>query len=99
MLGQSETYHICCNCNSYILVNGYCDYEKQETLHGTYEWDETEVGQNRSEECIHGAVDDFPDGMATRNCLSPRTWNAYYGEMCITTNTFRIREIGLVSII
>ena len=74
------------------------DYEVQETSHGTYEWLETEVGLNRSEHCVHGAVKDFPDGMATRNCLRSRDWNTYHGEMCVTTNTFRISQIGSVSI-
>ena len=79
---------------------GFCNYDGEvDTPHGIYNWSETAVGQNDSQNCEFGAVAQFPDGMATRRCESPGVWSLYYGGRCITRNTFLIQQLGDVRII
>ena len=86
-------------CPPNISVVGFCNYDgEMNTTHGVYNWSETEVGRNDSQECEFGAVAEVSDGMATRLCESPGVWSLYYGGQCITRNTFRIQQLGNVRI-
>ena len=79
---------------------GFCDIELQvETAHGTYTWEETEVGQNSSSPCEFGPETGVEESMArvTRECGEPLVWKEYYGGYCITEITHRIRLLGNVS--
>ena len=69
-----------------------------DTPHGVYNWSETEVGQTNTQPCEFGAVEASPNGMATRQCDSPRGWRDVNGGQCITRNTALIQQLGEVRI-
>ena len=85
---------------NFDTVNGFCNREVDDkTIHGTYTWEETEVGQNSSSICEFGAEVGVEEGMGkvTRLCLAPLMWETYYGSYCITEVSYKIRLIGQVS--
>ena len=76
-------------------MGGFCNYEQAiETLHGDYNWTESTVGDTDVQPCFHGA--NIQSGMARRNCTAPQMWADYNGDECITTNTFRLQQLGNV---
>ena len=80
--------------------NGFCNRElNDKTIHGTYTWEEREVGKSSSSTCEFGPETGVEEGMGevTRLCREPLMWETYYGGYCITEVTYRIRQIGEVS--
>ena len=83
--------------NSTVSAVGFCNAEVNiDTPHGIYNWSETEVGKNATNRCVYNTTEQF--GLARRRCTSPRQWDDYYGDQCITRNTHRIQRINEVSI-
>ena len=76
--------------------DGFCNFEVEETSHGTYMWNETMVGQTDEQTCVFGTKDGYEGGKATRSCMSRDTWSVYDGEACVTEVTARIRRIAEV---
>ena len=83
--------------NSLSAVDGFCNFERQITDHGNYNWNETKVTLNNTLDCEFGPTKDVPNGKARRKCLAPRMWAEYYGEECITRVTHEVELLGKVS--
>ena len=86
--------------DNFYAEYGFCNRELDDkTIHGTYTWEEREVGQNSSYTCQFGPETGVKKGMGevTRLCLTPLMWQTYYGGYCITEVTYKIQLIGQVS--
>ena len=80
--------------NSFGKAVGFCDYEEQETVHGFYAWNETEVGETDMQQCVFGTRPDIgAGGRARRMCIAHRTWRDYDGGDCITELTFELQRL------
>ena len=69
---------------------------------GIYNWSEVSVGTRQQRNCFYEPQHKV--GMVQRLCASHHTWESpiegsmlsYDGSMCITYDTFRLREISRV---
>ena len=79
----------------FFLERGFCSVEITNTseIYGSYEWEEAEIGQNVTTECMFGSLNDM--GIAHRVCSGPM-WEEPVYSNCFTENTRRFQDIGIM---
>ena len=79
------------------LERGFCSVDIDvSVLYGSYEWEEAEVGQNITIECVFGSLNDM--GIAHRVCSGPLIWEEPVYSSCFTKNTRRFQDILMMNV-
>ena len=81
----------------YFTDDGFCNRENEKTDHGSYTWNETQVGETDKQMCMNGPKDEYdPDGRASRYCRGDLDWMTYSGAECVSDATVRLRQLEMV---
>lgn len=80
---------------SIAIRTGFCDSEVEDTDHGKYTWNETQVGTTDEQECTYGNKEEDSNGKATRYCGSTG-WMDYDGSACISRASYELLLLSKV---